>query len=241
MFLVIRNILNKIIPSSFKYWLVRKLPNLEIFMSNSFRGIDKLWSHDDIFIKVYKESSKRSLLDIKKAFIVYVCAQNAINIEGDYAELGVYKGAGSKLMLEGSKKEKKILLFDTFEGLPESSSEYDSHWEEGSLGDVSINDIKEFLKEDNFEFYPGFFPESTKKIATDVIFSFVHIDFDLYQSTIDGLEYCYNRMTPSGIFLVDDYGVLACPGVKKAVDDFFKDKPEMVLPNLNGQCVIIKT
>ena len=64
MFLIVRNILNKIIPSSFKYWLVRKLPNIEIFMSNSFRGIDKIWVNDDVFIRAYKESSKRSLLDI---------------------------------------------------------------------------------------------------------------------------------------------------------------------------------
>lgn len=48
-------------------------------------------------------------------------------------------------------------------------------------------------------------------------------------------------MSPSGIILIDDYGVLACPGVRKAVDDFFKDKPEMAIPNLNGQCIIIKT
>ncbi len=240
MFLIIRNILNRIIPSSFKYWLVRKLPNLEIFMSNSFRGIDKVWVGDDIFVKTYKESVKRSLLDIKKGYILYLCAQNSINIDGVCAELGVYKGAGSKLILAGSQGKKRILLFDTFEGLPESTSEYDSHWEEGGLGDVNFNDIKSFLKEDNFEFYPGFFPESTKKLTNDVVFSFVHIDFDLYQSTIDGLEYCYNRMASSGIILVDDYGVLACPGVKKAVDDFFQGKPEMIMPNLNGQCIIIK-
>lgn len=240
MFLIVRNILNKIIPSSFKYWLVRKLPNIEIFVSNSFRGIDKLWIHDEVFVNAYKESAKRSLLDIKKAYVLYLCAQNAIDIDGVYAELGVYKGAGSKLMLKGSRSKKEILLFDTFEGLPSSSSEYDSNWEEGGLGDVNLTDIKNFLKEDNFKFHKGYFPDSTKEIPNEVKFSFVHIDFDLYQSTIDGLEYSYSKISPSGIILIDDYGVLACPGVKKAVDDFFYDKPEMVMPNLNGQCIIVK-
>lgn len=240
MFLTARNILSKIIPSSVWNFLVRKLPNIEIFLSNSFRGIDKIWHNDEIFMKAYKESSKRSLLDIKKAYVLYTCAKNTKDVEGVFAELGVYKGAGSKLMLEGSRGEKDILLIDTFEGLPSGTDADNSYWKEGKLGDVNFNDIKTFLKEDNFKFYKGFFPESAKDIADDTIFSFVHIDFDLYQSTLDGLKFCYEKMSPAGVMLIDDYGVLACPGVKKAVDDFFSDKPEMVMPNLNGQCVIVK-
>jgi O-methyltransferase len=240
MFLFIRNILKKLLPSSIKYSLVRNLPNIEIFLANKFRGVDKLWENDIVFIKLYKELNKRSLLDIKKAYILYLCSKNAKHIEGEYAELGVYKGAGSKLMLAGCEKLKKILLFDTFEGLPDVSNTFDSHWKRGDLGDVDFLEIKKYLNEDNFEFYPGYFPESAKTIPTDKKFAFVHIDFDLYQSTLDALAYCYSRMTPSGIILIDDYGVLACEGVSKAANDFFKDKPEMVLPNFNGQCIIIK-
>ncbi|MBI5540683.1 MAG: class I SAM-dependent methyltransferase [Bacteroidia bacterium] len=240
MFLIIRRILNKLLPLSLKYSLVRKLPNIEIFFAKSLRGIDKLWKQDTVFVKCYNESKKRSLLDVKKAYILFLCAKNAVNIEGDYAELGVFKGAGSKLMLEGSFHKKKILLFDTFEGLPDVNKEFDNHWDKGSLGDVSFNEIKTFLKEDNFTFYKGYFPESANNLSENTKFSFVHIDFDIYQSTLDALEYCYNKMSHNGIILIDDYGVLACPGVKKAVDDFFIDKSEMIIPNLNGQCIIIK-
>ena len=241
MFLILRNFLDKILPASIKYSLVRKLPNIEVFFSHTFRGIDKTWLKDDVFNKTYNLAIKRSLLDVRKAYILYLCAKNAAKIDGVYAELGVYKGAGSRLMLEGSSKKKKILLFDTFEGLPDVNNQFDSNWNKGKLGEVDVNDIKSFLKEDNFEFHQGFFPESTKNVPEDIKIAFVHIDFDLYQSTIDALHYCYTKMTKSGIILVDDYGVLACQGVKKAVDDFFEDKPEMVIPNLNGQCMIIKS
>ena len=240
MFLYLRKILDKLLPFSLKYFLVRKLPNIEIFFAFTFRGIDKLWLQDSTFRTTYNISASRSLLDIRKAYILYLCAKNAINIDGVYAELGVFKGAGGKLMLEGSNHKKKILLFDTFEGFPYINDQYDSHWDKGGLGSVDIKEIKSFLKEDNFEFYKGYFPDSAKNLTENIKFSLVHIDFDLYQSTIDALEYCYQKMTTSGIILIDDYGVLACPGVKKAVDDFFKAKPEMVIPNLNGQCIIIK-
>lgn len=241
MFLVLRKFLDKLLPSGLKYFLVRNLPNIEIIFSNNLRGIDRIWLNDTVFVNTYKTVVKISLLDIRKAYILYLCAKNAKNIEGIYAELGVYKGAGSKLMLEGSDKKKKILLFDTFEGLPNVNDQFDNHWDKGKLGEVNINDIKKFLNEENFEFHQGFFPESTKNVPEDTRLSFVHIDFDLYKSTIDALEYCYPKMTKSGIILVDDYGVLACQGVRKAVDDFFENKPEMVIPNLNGQCIIIKS
>jgi len=37
-----------------------------------------------------------------------------------------------------------------------------------------------------------------------------------------------------------DYGFLSCPGVKKAVDDFFTDKKETPLYVATGQCLVIK-
>jgi len=241
MFLFVRRILDCLLPRRVKYSLVRKLPGLEIFCANSFRGIDKLWLQDPVFIDCYYKHQGGSLLDVKKAYLLYLCASKATAIPGDFGEFGVFRGAGSQLMLAASNNRKKLLLFDTFEGLPEIKREDGKTWTKGSLSDVSFIELKTSLGEGNFEFYKGYFPESAAGVPADTKFAFVHIDFDLYQSTFDAVRFCYERMSQSGIMLFDDYGVLGCPGVRRAVDEFFRDKLEMVIPNLNGQGVVIKS
>jgi O-methyltransferase len=47
-------------------------------------------------------------------------------------------------------------------------------------------------------------------------------------------------MNKGAYMMFDDYGFLSCPGVKIAVDDFFKNKPETPLYVATGQCLVIK-
>ena len=53
----------------------------------------------------------------------------------------------------------------------------------------------------------------------DLKFSFVHIDFDLYNSTIDTFNFIKNRLEKNAIILFDDYNLINQEGVKKAVTD----------------------
>ena len=48
------------------------------------------------------------------------------------------------------------------------------------------------------------------------------MDTDLYKTTRKQLEVLYPRLSLGGVLHVDDYGM--CPGVKTAVDEYFKDK-----------------
>ena len=72
-------------------------------------------------------------------------------------------------------------------------------------------------------------------------FSFVHLDVDLYQPTMDSLEFFYGRMNPCSIILCDDYGFVTCPGAKKAMDSFFADKPEEIVSLPTGQGFVVTT
>lgn len=47
-------------------------------------------------------------------------------------------------------------------------------------------------------------------------------------------EYCKRSNERGGIILVHDYEYEPFPGVKKACDDFLKDKPEKVVKGMNG-------
>ena len=63
----------------------------------------------------------------------------------------------------------------------------------------------------------------------------MHLDGDFYSSIIESLTYVYPKLSKGAIVVIDDYcdpeihnvnNIL--PGVKKACDEFFKDKKEKV-------------
>jgi hypothetical protein len=71
-------------------------------------------------------------------------------------------------------------------------------------------------------------------------FCFVHLDFDLYQPTIEGLKYFYPRMVSGGIILLHDYFSKGLKGVKQAVSDYSKKYSDLRLfPIGDGMCIAI--
>lgn len=139
---------------------------------------------------------------------------------GDLAEVGVFEGGTARIIRE-TIPGPALHLFDTFTGLPDKMTSSDpKHYEVGHMAvDKSIP--KELAKMDNTFVYPGIFPATSKPIK-DKTFAFVHIDVDIYQTTLDALEFFYPRMEIGGSIIVHDYP--AHPGVLKAVDEFMEGK-----------------
>ena len=81
---------------------------------------------------------------------------------------------------------------------------------------------------DNYRVYKGWIPERFPDIA-DRGFSFVHVDVDLYQPTLDSLKFFYPRMQPGGLILMDDYGFTSSPEPNTAADEFFACMPESIV------------
>ncbi|MDP2704173.1 MAG: TylF/MycF/NovP-related O-methyltransferase [bacterium] len=230
----------KPLPAKLRGGLVRALPNIISWAERVFLGVDSFWSHDEEFIKLYNEISDKSLMDKRRAWILYNFAKKCKFLEGSFAELGVYKGAGSRILYEASGKTKNIFAFDTFEGLPETDPQKDPFWKKGDLREINYEEVRRFLHEDSFKLIKGYFPESTRLVPDKMTYSFVHIDADIYKSTKDACEYFYPKMTHGGVMLFDDYLYLSCPGVREVVDTFFKDKKEKPIPFTTGQCFVYK-
>lgn len=168
---------------------------------------------------------------------IYHCASSAKKITGDFAEVGVYQGKSAKLICE-AKGDKLLHLFDTFSGLPKLESVDGDLLHEGQFA-VNLNSVKTYLGSyKNVTFYPGLFPKTAEPIKNKS-FAFVHLDADLYRSTLECLKFFYPRMTKRGIILSHDYSI-SVPGVKKAFDDFFADKTESVIGLSTSQCLVIK-
>lgn len=163
------------------------------------------------------------------------CVRVASALDGDIAEVGVSSAGSAKLIAE-TKGEKMLHLFDTYEGLPEPGN-MDNGFLKRQYA-CSLESVQKYLASyRNVAFYKGLFP-STSGPVQDKKFAFVHLDVDLYDSTLEALKFFYPRMTPRGILLSHDYSTF--PGVRKAFDEFFSDKHERVMELSTSQCLVIK-
>lgn len=175
-----------------------------------------------------------------QAYQIFRVVQKTAKVSGDIAEVGVYNGGSAKLICE-AKGNRPLHLFDTFEGrLPETNvcEIDDDPYIYAEVPCASFEDVKDYLKSySNIHFYKGLFPVTAEPIK-DKKFSFVHLDVDLYKSTSDCLSYFYPRMNQGGIIVCHDYTLFQA--VKKAVDEFFQDKPETVIELPENQCLIVK-
>jgi len=190
------------------------------------------------FEKIFKEVERFTLLSKDKCYMLYQYARYACRLQGEMAEVGVYKGGSARLIAK-TCPNKIVHLFDTFSGIPYADAAVDSH-KKGNFSDTSVEAVRNFLFDcDNVILYPGIFP-STADWVKDKQFCFVHIDVDVYQSVRECLEFFYSRTIRGGIILLDDYQWEKCPGVEKAVTEFLTIRPEILIETTRYQCVIIK-
>jgi len=177
-----------------------------------------------------------SLLTGFESHIIYSLATAYAHLPGDLAEVGVYQGASAKLLCL-AKGSKPLHLFDTFTGLPPATAEDGTVHREHQYA-CSLESVQEYLQDfENVHFHPGLFPQSAADLE-ERRFSLVHIDVDLYQSTLGCLDYFYPRLIPGGVILSHDYSLLS--GVKAAFQEFLRDKPERVFELPTTQCMLIK-
>ena len=148
------------------------------------------------------------------------------HIQGSTAEAGVYKGEFSK-HINACFPDRKLYLFDTFEGFSRKDAEYESFDMQeliGRFGDTSEAFVLEKMTHpDNCIFRKGIFPDSTSGIEDS--FCFVNLDMDLYYPTISGLEFFCRRLEKGGVVLVHDYFSGFFSGVKRAVDEWRESNP----------------
>lgn len=178
----------------------------------------------------------------------------ALNLNGDVAECGCWKGHSSFIistLLSKSSFQNRFHIFDSFEGGLSEKTEKDQK-DQYELSSEGANKGKEmfFSLEENvakvlekFAFvklYKGWIPDRFEEVK-DQKFFFVHIDVDLYEPTLDSLEFFYPRLVEKGGIIIDDYGFMQFPGCKRAVDEFLKRNEYTFFYEMPaGGCFIIK-
>lgn len=149
-------------------------------------------------------------------------------IEGDVCEFGCYKGTtslylGRLIKLCGA--DKKLWLYDSFDGLPEKSEA-----DRAGLGEeFKVGELKASKRELLEEFKraglarpivkKGWFSDlSQSDVPPKICFAF--FDGDYYESIMDSFALIDNRMASRATIVVDDYGNDHLPGACLAVDEW---------------------
>lgn len=190
-----------------------------------------------IFFEYWKINGTSSLLGYEKSGQLFFELMGVLNLEGNTAEIGVYKGFTSKL-IHTFTKDRTHYCYDTFCGIQGASSEIDMH-KDGEFS-CSLNEVKKNINLPNIIYKVGYFPDTFQE--SDNKFIFVHSDTDTYIGTKTTIECFKDIMVKGGKIMFDDYCWDWCPGVEKALHEFRETDNEFIhkpMPKIH-QYVLIK-
>jgi hypothetical protein len=177
------------------------------------------------------------------------------NVPGDYVECGVWR-AGNILGMASYLKyhnntNPQLWLYDTFAGMTVPEDVDLTHdgkaainiYQTEAVNCLSpIEDVHHTLSHtdypvDKFRFVVGDICQTLlrQENIPDGI-SILRLDTDWYASTKIELEVLWDKLSPGGFLIIDDYG--HWQGCRKAVDEFFPD--HSVLEYIDYTCRLVR-
>jgi hypothetical protein len=172
-------------------------------------------------------------------------------VPGEVVECGVWRGgsmmAAALTLLQLGKRNVKLHLFDTYEGMTapsgadidfsgasatwrfaRSKTRTGSTWCRASLEDVQANMASTGYDCENVDFVKGRV-EDTIPAAAPMTISLLRLDTDWYESTRHELIHLFPRLAPGGVLIIDDYG--HWQGSRRATDEYFEANGVSLLLN----------
>ena len=174
-----------------------------------------------------------TMIGMKRLTSLQNCVETVLeeDVPGDLVECGVWRGGASILMravLAAYGDEKRtVWLCDSFAGVPPPDTVNDKadkgirlHRHARILGvpqdHVKANFERYGLLDDQVRFVPGWFKD-TMPTAPVKQLAVMRLDGDSYGATMDVLDNLYERLSPGGYVIVDDYCIPSC---REAVEEF---------------------
>jgi O-methyltransferase len=180
---------------------------------------------------------RENLLELAR----HVQAVIALGIKGDFVECGTWRGGAGFLMADllrqGGVTDRKVWLFDSFEGLPPPQpidGPIANAWARATHsesyrdnGRVSLDEVKQSAAEleltPYLEFVEGWFDKTLPAVRTRVgPIAILRIDADWHASIRCCLDNLYDQVVDDGFIILDDY--FAYDGCAIAVHEFLGER-----------------
>lgn len=134
------------------------------------------------------------------------------DVEGVILECGTWKGGSAvNLSLVCKITGRKLLIYDSFEGLPEKE-EGDREAVNYTPGDYrgTLEEVKQNIRRHGAieccEFIKGWFKDTLPDLKRPVLLAFLDVDYEASLETC--IRYIWNRLTDKGYIFIDEYMVL---------------------------------
>ena len=220
-----------------------RIQKLQIPDAEYYQPLFSPWFGYGDFPKYFERAKQRTLVSPDRCWILFSLCRQSLFIDGDIWECGVYKGGTAAMLaqlIHDHSPAKRLHLFDTFEGMPETDDAVDIH-KKGDFSDTTLNAVQLYVKYDDIAVYhKGFIPDTFRGMEKSQI-AFAHIDVDIRQSVTDCCEFIFPRLSVGGFLVFDDYGFPTCPGARQAVDAYFSSWEIIPLVLPTGQAVVMKS
>lgn len=153
-------------------------------------------------------------------------------VPGDFMETGVWRG-GACIMMRAvlnayGVKDRRVIAADSFAGFPKPSREADATFHLHEFRDfaVPLQAVKAAfarygLLDDQVVFLKGLFKDTLPSAPVDAL-AVLRLDGDMYESTRDGLDNLYDRLSAGGTLIADDYFLFEAQ--RRAVDEFREER-----------------
>ncbi len=206
------------------------------------------WDIDREFQAVYEQVRDCTMVDIYRLWLLWTLARGLPSgaARGDLLEIGSWRGGSGAVLAAAMQRDagRRLFLADTFAGVVKASSR-DTYYKGGEHANTSPELVRSLLDGmglDNVELLVGTFPDETGHAVEECLFALCHIDVDVYQSARDAFLWVWPRLVEGGVVVFDDYGFYGCEGVTACVEEVASELDDgIVIPNLTGQAVVVKS
>lgn len=222
------------------------------------------------FLQAYRASVNTSATEVRswkgirraqRAYNLMRYFDRSLGLRGERVECGVYRGLTASLcanvarMRDPAFDGRGLYLVDSFEGLGPGHPadaigkrvvdggqvERSYGFAPGDFGSTSAEHVAAAMADfPGVKILKGWIPE-VLALLPETRWAFVHLDLDLYEPTLECMQYFFPRLCPGAIVVNDDYASPFFPGAGRAWSEFCKERelPYVVLDT--GQAVLVET
>ncbi|MEU4689029.1 TylF/MycF/NovP-related O-methyltransferase [Actinoplanes sp. NPDC023714] len=200
--------------------------------------------YDELAVPILRAAHPYSMTRKEKRYALYLATRYIVDheIPGAVVECGVWRGGSmhvvTRTLLTIGVTDRDLYLFDTFEGMTEPTEKDLTYggkpvaelmsaqpktariWAIASLDDVKQGFADIPYPPERIHFVRGPVEETLPAEAPERI-AILRLDTDWYESTRHELLHLYDRLSPGGVLIIDDYGTFQ--GARQAVDEFLKE------------------